>query len=447
MRRGALAIVALLAIAANLRGPLTSLPPLVDRISESLGLSSVAAGGLTSLPLLCMGLLAPLAPRLAVRYGLEKALGLGIALIAVGTAGRALAGAPGLYAGTVVLGTGIAIAGALVPAAVRQAVPGNIGGATSLSNVVTMTMAALAAATVTPLADRVGAPAALAVWAIPALAALVLWIPQMRGSAPSDGRARPGGRTPAGGSAPATNSAPAPSRAAAGSSAPATDSAGAAGTPGDTASRTGDGPPAPTRGAAQLPWRSRTAWLITGYLTANSLMFYVVLAWLPAAYLDLGWSPTGAGLLLGAFSTWQLLAALALTAVLHRWRGDRRVLYCSAAGLSVLGMLGVGLVPDAATWLVIAVVGIGLGGGFTLGLVQLASHVASPLDSARLSAMAFLVSFLLAAFGPTLAGLARDATGAFTSSFLALAAIATAQVLIGTRLHPRRRVGPASSLH
>ncbi|HLS25514.1 MAG TPA: MFS transporter, partial [Beutenbergiaceae bacterium] len=229
MRRGALAIVALLAIAANLRGPLTSLPPLVDRISESLGLSSVAAGGLTSLPLLCMGLLAPLAPRLAVRYGLEKALGLGIALIAVGTAGRALAGAPGLYAGTVVLGTGIAIAGALVPAAVRQAVPGNIGGATSLSNVVTMTMAALAAATVTPLADRVGAPAALAVWAIPALAALVLWIPQMRGSAPSDGRARPGGRTPAGGSAPATNSAPAPSRAAAGSSAPATDSAGAAG--------------------------------------------------------------------------------------------------------------------------------------------------------------------------------------------------------------------------
>src|SRR5690625_5165547 len=435
MRRGALAIVALLAIAANLRGPLTSLPPLVDRISESLGLSSVAAGGLTSLPLLCMGLLAPLAPRLAVRYGLEKALGLGIALIAVGTAGRALAGAPGLYAGTVVLGTGIAIAGALVPAAVRQAVPGNIGGATSLSNVVTMTMAALAAATVTPLADRVGAPAALAVWALPALAALVLWIPQMRGSAPAGKHARPGGSTPAGSRAPASSSAPAGS------------SAAAAGTPGDTASRTGDGPPAPTRGAAQLPWRSRTAWLITGYLTANSLMFYVVLAWLPAAYLDLGWSPTGAGLLLGAFSTWQLLAALALTAVLHRWRGDRRVLYCSAAGLSVLGMLGVGLVPDAATWLVIAVVGIGLGGGFTLGLVQLASHVASPLDSARLSAMAFLVSFLLAAFGPTLAGLARDATGAFTSSFLALAAIATAQVLIGTRLHPRRRVGPASSLH
>src|SRR5699024_7374114 len=138
-----------------------------------------------------------------------------------------------------------------------------------------------------------------------------------------------------------------------------------------------------------LPWRSSTAWLITGYLTANSIMFYVVMAWLPATYVDLGWSPAGAGLLLGAFSAWQLVAALMLTATLHRCRGDRRGLYITAALLSLIGMLVVGLAPGAALWLVIGVVGVGLGGGFTLGLVQLASHVASPLDSARLSAMAF----------------------------------------------------------
>src|SRR5690625_5009868 len=131
-RRGALGFIALLAIAANLRGPLTSVPPLVGEIRDDLGLSSIAAGALTSLPLVCMGLLAPVAPRLAVRFGLERAIGLGIALIAVGTAARGLAGAPGLYIGTVVLGTGIAITGALVPAAVRQAVPDNVGGASKI---------------------------------------------------------------------------------------------------------------------------------------------------------------------------------------------------------------------------------------------------------------------------------------------------------------------------
>lgn len=397
-RRGVLAFVALLAIAANLRGPLTSLPPLVDRISDALALPGIAAGALTSVPLVCMGLLAPLAPRLAVRYGLEKAIGLGIALIAVGTAGRALAGAPGLYTGTVILGTGIAITGALVPAAVRQAVPSSVGGGTSLANVVTMTMAALAAATATPLADRFGWPVALALWALPAAMALIIWIPRMRGSGASS----------------------------------ASSSAGT--------------PPTTTRASARLPWRSSTAWLITGYLTANSLMFYALLAWLPATYVDLGWSPTGAGVLLGAFNAWQLLAALVLTATLHRWRGDRRGLYIAAALLSLLGMLGVALVPDRATWLVVAVVGVGLGAGFTLGLVQLAHHVSSALDSARLSAMAFLVSFLLAAVGPALAGLARDTTGSFTPSFLALAAIAAAQVVIATRLHPRRRVGAPPSL-
>lgn len=381
-RRGGLAFLALLAIAANLRAPLTSVPPLVDQISGALGLSGFAAGALTSVPLVCMGLLSPLAPRLAARYGVDRSIGIGIVLIAVGTAGRALGGAVGLYTGTFLLGTGIAITGALVPAGVRGTAPGNVAGAMSLANAVTMSMAALAAATVAPLAGHLTWPAALAVWALPAAIASFVWAPRMSAA-----------------------------------------------------------PPARASTPAALPWRSGTAWLITGYLTANSLMFYCVLAWLPAVYLDLGWTPTAAGVALGVFSAWQLVIALALSALLPRWHTDRRPLYVIAAGLSGVGMLGVVLVPEVAAWVVIALAGVGLGGGFTLGLVQLAIHVHSTADSARLSAMAFLVSFLAAAVGPALAGLLRDATGTFTPSFLILVGLAAIQVLIGTRLRPERRVG------
>ena len=51
--------LALLAVAANLRTAITSVPPLLDAISADLGLSHAAAGALTTLPVLCMPRAAP----------------------------------------------------------------------------------------------------------------------------------------------------------------------------------------------------------------------------------------------------------------------------------------------------------------------------------------------------------------------------------------------------
>ena len=62
-------VVPLLAAALTLRVTMTSIPPLIDTISEDLGLSHAMAGLLTALPVLCMGLFAPLASRLAHRVG------------------------------------------------------------------------------------------------------------------------------------------------------------------------------------------------------------------------------------------------------------------------------------------------------------------------------------------------------------------------------------------
>ncbi len=116
--------VALVAVAANLRIAITSVPPLLDAISTDLGLSHAAAGALTTLPVLCMGVFAPVASRIAHRTGAAGAvLGAVIGILA-GTASR-FAGdhVVVLYAGTFVCGVGIAVAGTLLPRLVKTYFP------------------------------------------------------------------------------------------------------------------------------------------------------------------------------------------------------------------------------------------------------------------------------------------------------------------------------------
>ena len=64
-------MLALVLAAINLRPGITSFAPLIERIAEELALSRGLISLTTALPVLCMGLLAPLAPRLAVRFGLS----------------------------------------------------------------------------------------------------------------------------------------------------------------------------------------------------------------------------------------------------------------------------------------------------------------------------------------------------------------------------------------
>ena len=52
-------LMGILLIAANLRAPFTGLPPLLGAIQADFGLSTLATGALTTLPLLAFALLSP----------------------------------------------------------------------------------------------------------------------------------------------------------------------------------------------------------------------------------------------------------------------------------------------------------------------------------------------------------------------------------------------------
>ena len=114
--------VAIFLVALNLRAALASLPPLVRTIQSDLDLSAAAAGLLTTLPVLCMGLFAPLAQRLARTGSAARRR----------SPGRSSRCWPGccsgsrasvliaLLASTLLVGIGIALSGTVLPGIVKE---------------------------------------------------------------------------------------------------------------------------------------------------------------------------------------------------------------------------------------------------------------------------------------------------------------------------------------
>ena len=97
------------------RAPVTGVAPLIGMIRAQLGLSSIAAGMLITLPLLASSPPPLAAAGLARRYGLERTL-FGALLIAAGIVGRSLDPRPRSTPARVVIGAGIALAMCCCPA-------------------------------------------------------------------------------------------------------------------------------------------------------------------------------------------------------------------------------------------------------------------------------------------------------------------------------------------
>ena len=384
--RTGLVVLAMLGVGFSLRTLMAALPPLVGELRTDLGLGAVGIGVLTTIPVLAMGLFAPVAARLAHRFGAGRVVTAAGVLVAVGNLVRGVATVGAVFGGTVVAGVGIALAGALMPGLVKGLFPPHRAGlATGLTMVSMMSGAALASALSVPLASALGSWAtSLATWGGVAVVGLVLWLPLDRALA----RAR--------------------------SAADVSD---------DETHR--------------LPWRSATALVVAGYLAAQSWQFYSSLAWLSPTYVDHGWTPTRAGLLLSLFTGAQLVSGLVAPALADHVP-DIRVLLLASCASGLAGELGVWLAPDAAPWVWAALLGIGQGAAFALGLVLLVRYAVSPRASARFTAMAFLVSYGLASLGPTVMGAVRDLSGGFSGVWLGLAIIMVPQVLAATRLTPDR---------
>jgi MFS transporter, CP family, cyanate transporter len=362
-RRGAtvLLVAAIVAVALNQRPAVVAVAPVLGELRADTGLSSALAGLLTTLPVLCFGAFAPVAPRLARRIGLETAVGLSLGLLAVGIALRLFSPLALLFAGSLLAGAAIALANVLLPAYVKREFrrPGAVMGLYSAS----LNIGAAAGAALTiPLAGALGVDWrwALGAWLVLALAALALWLPVA-----GTGRRH---RT----------------------SAPLPEGQGSWSLLGQPLARQ-----------------------VTAYLGLQSVQFYSVAAWLPTLLADSGVPVSRGGLLLGLANVVGAAGALLAPAQAGRMRTQRPLVVVVVAAYAV-GLGGLLVSPGTGTVVWVLAFGLAQGSGFALALTLIVLRSPDPLTAARLGGVAQCLGYLLAALGPPALGALHDLSGGWT---------------------------------
>jgi CP family cyanate transporter-like MFS transporter len=360
-RHLALLAGAILFTALNLRTAIASVPPLLGEIRDSVPLSATAAGVLTTLPVICMAVGSPLAPPLARRIGTEAAITTLSLTVAAGILLRLVDGIVPLFAGTIVAGLGIALGNVLVPSLIKRDFPHRVGPMTGGYTMAISTSGAIAAALTVPAEDAIGRgwQWGLVVWAIPAVAAALIWIPWI--------------------------------------------------TRHDTV---------PRPDIASL-WRSRLAWQVTIYMGLQSLLFYSALSWLPTLLRDEGIDREAAGALLSVMLLAGVPTCLLVPVFAVRGR-DQRPAVAAMLALAVLGLTGLLTAPNAVPALWAALLGFSQGGLLALAFLFFALRTPDQQHAAELSAMAQSVGYLVAAAGPLIVGVLRDVTDGWTAPLVFL---------------------------
>ncbi|TSA80125.1 MFS transporter [Deinococcus detaillensis] len=367
-----LLIVGLILVALNLRPPIAGFGPLLSQIQAELNVSAATLSLLTTLPLLCWGILAPLAPLLSRRYSNETIILLATALIGLGSVLRIGATLPVILMGTVLVGAGIALNNVLLPSLIRRDYPTRVGPMTGLYTLAVVGGAALASGVAVPLMTALGGAwrSSVGVWILLAAAGVLAWLPAVFGR--------------------------------------------------QTHARTA------IKGGPSV-WKNPYALPVTLYMGFQSLVFFTWLTWLPKVLQDEGFTAAQAGLMLAFANVVQLPFTLAVPVLAARPRLLVPLAVVTAL-ISAAGVTGLLLAPlTPLPWLLL--LGIGAGSTFPLALMFIAVRADNLAQVPQLSATAQGFGYALAATGPFLFGALHDKAGNWHAPLLFLLAM-TGLVLI-----------------
>ncbi|MFJ3487770.1 CynX/NimT family MFS transporter [Pseudomonas sp. NPDC090202] len=379
------AVIGLLVLSIALRPAIVSIGPILLLIQQHFQLSFTQAALLTSIPDVCMGVLALLAPNLTRRFGTDRCVVAALSLLGVATLLRALSQGPLFLLGsTFLVSVGIAIAGALIGGWIKAHFPhkaaffmgiyaaGLSGGAT---------LAAVFTAPITELTQdwRVGA----GIWAVLCVTAIVSWLWMARRFARTT--------TPAKAAAP----------------------------------------------RAALPWGNPQAWLVAINFGASQFVVYALFAWLAPSAIETAMSTLPPGILLGLFTAVFAVASVG-AGMLPGKADDRRGLLAVSTALATLGIAGLAFAPFVAPIVYVVLAAVGLGMSFTLSMTLPLDNAGSPEQAGAWTVFTLFVGYLVAALGPLGFGALRDVSGSYAPAYEMLFAVLVLMLCITPLLKPAR---------
>jgi CP family cyanate transporter-like MFS transporter len=366
---------ALLIAAVNLRLTVAAVPPVLNQIRHTTGLSSAGAGLLTGVPVFCFGLVALASPRLMRRFSMGPLLSLTLVAVLAGVLVRLLPATLPLFLGTVLLGSGIAVGNVLIPSLIKRDFPTQRVLMTALYSVALAGGVTLAAGLTVPIEHAIGQGwrIVIALWGAFAALALLLWTRHVRAEA--------------------------------------------------AVHDTSHGTPIPGL------WRDPLAWCVSGFMGLQSFGFYATLSWLPTIAESHGLSATHAGWLLSLASFAGMVGALIAPSF------ERRIPRASVAVALCVGACAVGytglLVAPGLVFVWCIVFGFGQGAPLALALGYIVGRAPDSHHAAHLSTMAQSVGYLIASAAPFAMGALHGATGSWNLPIVMLLVSLVPMLLTG----------------
>lgn len=370
-----LVLVAIIALAFNLRPAAVSVGPVLAEVTQGLGLSAALSGLLTSLPVIAFAIFGSLSPWAASRFGVHRVTGASLVAVIVGLAARSQvdSGLPFLAWSMLAL-AGMAAGNVLLPSLVKLHFPNKVGIVTA-AYTTSLAVGLTAALTLTvPLTESFDSwRAGLGIWAASAAIAALPWLLLLGHDKRID--------TP--------------------------------------------------RGEITLLLVARTplGWAMAFFFGLQSLQAYSIFGWFPQLWRDSGYSAATAGALVGLLGAVSIPLSLWLPAAAAR-RADQRLLLCSVMVCYPIGYLGLMFAPHdgAIVWAVL--VGIGAC-TFPLVLTMIGLRSRTPSGTAALSGFTQSAGYLLAAVGPFATGALYHATDGWTLPLWFLLLICVPLISVG----------------
>lgn len=378
-----LLFIGILLISANLRAPITAVGPLSKILNQEMNLSNAWVGMLTTLPLLAFAVISPLVASVAGKFGNERTLFASMLFLTLGIALRSFRANDGcLFIGTLIIGVAVAFGNVLLPSFIKERLPEKIGVMTGAYTVVMSLFAGLGSGLSIPIerGTSFGWRGSLMVWGLLSLAAVIVMLPllhaKQRQPAPAGGQRRP------------------------------------------------------TLFFSKKLLTSPLAWYVTLFMGLQSLLFYVLMAWLPSILVSDGYRASQGGWMILVLQIISLPASF-LAPVLASRRQSQTGLAVFASVLYVIGFAGM----LSGKWMILWIIFLALAGGALISLAllffTLRTHTAQ--QAAELSGMGQSGGYLLAALGPVFLGFLHDLTGGWLVPEIILIFLSLIMLVAGSR--------------
>jgi MFS transporter, CP family, cyanate transporter len=338
MRSTLIKLIALIAVVAIMRPPIAQIGPLLPEIRSQLDLSTSLVGWLTTIPILCFGILAFFTPKFVSTFGVRLGVWVLLLAIAVGILLRVNFSLTGLMVGTVVISVAIALLNAVIPTFVKEEFPQKISLMTGVYTTAMASFAALSASIAVPVAQSHTWQFSLEIWALPAIIAIVLWSTQLQRSVKQSVESVP----------------------------------------------------------MMSLFRNRDVWAIGLLFGTQSIGFYATLAWLPTILQTLNFSAVTAGNYLALMTLIGIPMGIFMPAILRVLGNSKNALIMSSLS-AFAGIVGLALFETTFTPFWILLMGIGFGSAFPLILNVITLRASNPAVTTSLSSFAQGVGYFIAA--------------------------------------------------